>query len=486
MLSRGDRMNSDADVAGGPELHRTLGISDLVLLNIAAIVGLRWLSVAAQIGTSSLTLWALGLITFLIPSALTVLELSSRLPGEGGLYLWSKAAFGDAHGFVAGWSYWVANLVFSPSLLLFTAAVLLYVPGGAWVGLADDPLYNGVVCLGILWFATLLNILGLERAKWLQNAGATATWVVGALVLGGGIVAWHRFGTATPLVAKGFVPDLRSLATLASFATIALAYSGLELGPIMGGEIKNPRRTIARALLIACVAIGALYMSGTAALLAALPASEINAVSGVPQALAAVAARVGAPLLGAVAAALVTLASMGGLGAWIAGTARLPFLFGLDRYLPQRLGAVHPKFGSPYVALLTQAVLTTLVLLAALSGSAIHEAYTVLIDMTVILTFVPLLYMFAAAPVLRFRARAGHSGVTLIPGGAFGSWLVAASGFSVTLLAVLFAMVPPAASASRGLFALKVVGGSVVLIAVGLVFYFRGRRSVSGALRAPN
>jgi amino acid transporter len=479
-------MNSEAGVAGGPELHRTLGTSDLVLLNIAAIVGLRWLSVAAQIGTSSLTLWALGLITFLVPSALTVLELSSRLPGEGGLYLWSKAAFGDAHGFVAGWSYWVANLVFFPSLLLFTAAVLLYVPGGAWVGLADNPLYNGVVCLGILWFATLLNIVGLERAKWLQNAGATATWVVGALVLGGGIVAWHRFGTATPIVAKGFVPDLRSLATLASFATIALAYSGLELGPIMGGEIKNPRRTIARALLIACVAIAALYMSGTAALLAALPASEINAVSGVPQALSAVAARVGAPLLGAVAAALVTLASMGGLGAWIAGTARLPFLFGLHRYLPKRLGAVHPKFGSPHVALLTQAVLTTLVLLAALSGSAIHEAYTVLIDMTVILTFVPLLYMFAAAPVLRLRARGTHSGVTLIPGGALGSWLVAALGFSVTLLAVLFAMVPPAASASRGLFTLKVVGGSVLLIAVGLMFYFRGRRCVSAALRAPN
>src|SRR3984957_6698570 len=99
MLSRGDRMNSDADVAGGPELHRTLGISDLVLLNIAAVVGLRWLSVAAQIGPSSLTLWGLGMLTFLVPSALTVLELSSRVPGEGGIYSWSKTAFGDLHSF---------------------------------------------------------------------------------------------------------------------------------------------------------------------------------------------------------------------------------------------------------------------------------------------------------------------------------------------------------------------------------------------------
>jgi len=69
---------------------------------VSAIVGLRYLSIAAQMGPSSLALWLLGLITFLIPAALTVLELSSRLPGEGGMYLWSKAAFGELHAFIAG------------------------------------------------------------------------------------------------------------------------------------------------------------------------------------------------------------------------------------------------------------------------------------------------------------------------------------------------------------------------------------------------
>ncbi len=470
-------MNSDTDVAHTPQLHRTLGTLDLVLLNVAAIVGLRWLSVAAQIGPASLTLWAVGLITFLVPSALTVLELSSRLPGEGGVYLWSKAAFGDLHGFIAGWSYWIANLVFFPSLLLFAAAVLLYVPGGSWLALADNPFYNGAVSLAILWFATLINIVGLERAKWLQNAGGMATWLVGVLILGGGATAWYRFGVATPIAARALLPDLNSLATLASFATIALAYAGLELGPILGGEIKDPRRTIARALLIACVAIAALYIAGTAALFAALPTQQINAISGVPQALTAVAARVGAPALGIAAAVLLTVASIGGLGAWITGTARLPFLFGLDRYLPKALGAVHPKFGSPHVALLTQGVLTTVVLLAAISGSAVRDAYTVLIDMTVILTFLPLLYMFAALPMLRRRSSASHPGVMIIPGGPFACWLVAGCGFSVTLLGVLFAMVPPVTSTNRALFAVKVVGGSAMLIGAGLVLYFRARRA---------
>jgi amino acid transporter len=471
-----------ADLNGTPQLHRVLGTLDLVLLNVAAIVGLRYLSIAAQIGPSSLTLWVLGLITFLIPAALTVLELSSRLPGEGGMYLWSKAAFGDLHAFIAGWSYWIANLVFFPSLLIFGAGAFLYIHGGSWLELADNPIYNGAFCLGILWMATLLNIAGLERAKWLQNIGAVATWIVGALVLCGGALAWHKFGAATPITIPSLLPNSKSLPTFASFATIALAYSGLELGPILGGEIRNPRRTIARALLIACVAIGILYIAGTSALFMALPARQINAISGIPQALSAIAVRAGVPTFGVIAAALVTLSLIGSLGAWITGTARLPFLFGLDRYLPRALGAVHPVSGSPHVALLTQGVLATIVLLAAISGSAVHEAYLMLIDMTLILSFLPLLYMFAALPMLRRRAPDQEVNITLIPGGEPVCWLVGGTGFLVTLLALLVAMVPPADSTSPTLFAVKVIGGCATLLAVGLVFYVRGRRRLLGDL----
>ena len=467
-----------ADIKSIPELHRALGTVDLVLLNVAAIVGLRYLSIAAQIGPSSLTLWLLGLITFLIPSALTVLELSSRMPGEGGMFLWSKAAFGDLHAFIAGWSYWIANLVFFPSLLIFGAGAFLYIHGGTWLKLADNPLYNGTFCLAILWLAVVLNILGLERAKWLQNVGAVATWMVGALMLCAGGLAWHRFGAATPITVRGLVPNLRSLPTVASFATMALAYSGLELGPILGGEIKNPRRTIARALLIACVAIGILYIAGTSALFVALPAQQINAISGIPQALSAIAMRAGVPMFGFIAAALVTLSQIGSLGAWITGTARLPFLFGLHRYLPRALGAVHPVSGSPYVALLTQGVLASLVLLAAISGSAVHDAYLILIDMTVILSLLPLLYMFAALPVLRRRALDEPVNITLIPGGSFACWLIGGTGFLVTLLALALAMVPPADSSSPTLFAIKVIGGCAALLAAGMVFFVRGRRRV--------
>ncbi len=124
-------MSTEVTASGEAGLRRVLGTWDLVLFNIAAMVALRWLSMAAQVGPSSLTLWLMGLVGFFIPLALAVIELSSRVPGEGGLYLWSKAAFGDMHGFIAGWTYWISNLAYFPSALLFSAGIFLHIGGAA-------------------------------------------------------------------------------------------------------------------------------------------------------------------------------------------------------------------------------------------------------------------------------------------------------------------------------------------------------------------
>ena len=109
--------------AGTPDvrLERVLGVRDLVFLNLSAILGFRWLSTAAQIGPSSLTLWVVAALLFFIPTGLIVPELSARIPGDGGPYLWASKAFGPLHGFAAGWCYLVTNLVFLPALLLYSS-----------------------------------------------------------------------------------------------------------------------------------------------------------------------------------------------------------------------------------------------------------------------------------------------------------------------------------------------------------------------------
>ena len=468
-----------------PVLHRVLGVRDLVLLNIAAVVGLRWLSTAAQIGPSSLALWSLALLVFFVPLALAVLELSSRIPGEGGLYLWSKAAFGDLHGFIAGWSYWISNMVFFPTLLLFLAGVSIYIAGDRWLPLAGNIVYNAAFCLVALWGATVLNIFGLERAKWLQNIGGLSTWLTTALLLLCAGVAWHRFGAATTITPANVMPNMGSLSTFATLAIIAGAYTGMELGPILGGEIREPRKTIPRAILIAGILVAAIYLLGTAALLVALPTGQIDMIGGIPQALAAVGNRIGLPFFGSLAAVLLTVAQLGSLGAWITGTARLPLVVGVDRYLPKPLATLHPRYATPYVALLTQAVIVSIILLATLSGSAIHEAYVILIDMTLVLTFIPLLYLFAALPILRRRAAGRDEGIARVPGGAFGCWLVSGLGIAMTLLTIVTSLVPPEHSAHPSLFFVKVGGGCCVLIGIGLAFYARGRGRLPVAVATP-
>ena len=99
-----------------PALARELGLRDLVLFNIAAVAGVRWLAAAAKAGPSSISLWLLAAAFFFVPSALAVSRLTVKLPEEGGLYAWAKASFGDWHGFLCGWCYWLSNLFFFPAL----------------------------------------------------------------------------------------------------------------------------------------------------------------------------------------------------------------------------------------------------------------------------------------------------------------------------------------------------------------------------------
>lgn len=459
-------------------LRRSLGVSDLVFLNIAAILGIRWLSTAAQMGPSSLILWLLAVLVFFIPSGLTVMELNSRKSGEGGIYLWAKAAFGEQHGFIAGWTYWVNNLFYFPGLLLFIAGAFLFLGGNEWLGLGDSAAYNAAFSLTLLWIVIGLNVIGLSRGKWIQNIGALATGAVFVVLVITGIWAWALHGSATSFTAASLVPDYRNFSTLTFFATMTFAFAGLELGPAMGGEIRDPTRSIPRAMLISGLMIAGIYIVGTGILLIAVPEGEIGVITGIPQAFASIGERAGLAGLAILGALLIVLSSTGGLGAWVSGVARIPYAIGIDRYLPEALGRTHPRFGTPYVALMTQGAVVSLLLMAAVTDSTIEEAYVMLLDMSIVLYFVPFLYMFAALPALRIKAGGNNEGIRLVPLGSLGPWLFGGLGFAATLLSVILALIPPAGSANPGLFIAKVGGGCLLFIVVGVVFYRRNRKPV--------
>src|SRR3954471_14035818 len=177
--------SASASSGTAPEtvLPRTLGLRDLVLFNLVAVVGLRWLGTAGKTGPSSLVLWALAAVFFFVPQGLVVTELSSRFPEEGGIYQWTKRALGEKHGYLCGWCYWINNVLYYPNLLISTAVIATYVIGKGDSTLASNWTYVLSATLVCLWLAVLMNIVGAGTGKWLQNAGGVGSYLPGVVLI---------------------------------------------------------------------------------------------------------------------------------------------------------------------------------------------------------------------------------------------------------------------------------------------------------------
>jgi len=106
------------------QLRKTMGFWDVLLFNIATVLGPRWIAAAGHNGPSSISLWILAAVFFFVPGAFVINELSSRFPEEGGLYAWARDAFGPFHGFIAGWTYWIYTVFYFPGLLLASASMV--------------------------------------------------------------------------------------------------------------------------------------------------------------------------------------------------------------------------------------------------------------------------------------------------------------------------------------------------------------------------
>lgn len=435
-----------------PALRRELRLWHLVLFNIAAVAGIRWLAAAAHVGPGSLTLWLLAALTFFLPSALVIASLSARFPEEGGFYIWTKRAFGDWHGFLAAWVYFVSNMLYFPTLLLSGVAMASYMFGESGVKYSENAVYAIPATLASLWLAIFANLVGMRVGKWPSILGGSAAYLVALLLcMFGALVAW-RYGSATHF---NVVPEV-SWANLNFWSQIAFAMVGLEVAPILGGEIYNAAKTIPRAALISGLLCAAFYMAGTAAMLGLLPPDRINPMTGLAQAGDVAGARFAASWLSPCFALLITVGVLGQLSTYIAGNSRLPFELGLDHYLPPVFAKLHPRWGTPHVSILTQGIVSSIFLLLAELGENLRATYQIMVDMTVVVTLIPFVYIFAS-------------------GFKFGQRVAGATGGCVSALAIILSVIPPPGVSSTFVFELKVVGGSLLLVYAGRAIFVRSK-----------
>ncbi len=455
------------------ELRRTLGLADVTLFFVVAGSNLQWVATAAAAGPSSLVVWVLGCLAMFVPLSVCVVYLTSRHPDEGGMYVWSKRAFGPFAGFFTGWTYWASNLPYFPALLYFAAGNALFVGGGSGGALGLSPWYFIGVSLFGLTLATVVNVLGLDVGKWLNNVGAASRWIVTLLLIGIGILAWWKFGPATPVTAQTIRPGF-AIKDVIFWSVIAFAWTGPEAISFMGGEIRNPRRSIPYGLAMAAPAIAVIYVLGTAAVMAALPSHDVNASSGVMQAIAAIAARIGWSVVTPVAAVLVAVSCLGSCGAWLGAVARIPFVAGIDRYLPPVFGRMHPRWGSPVAALLTQAGIAAVFIFLGQGGSSVKGAYDILVSSTVLITMLPFMLLFASA--IKLDAEPPPPGAVRIPGGRWTIAVFALVGLATTVVAAVLAVFPADDDPDKVLSVLKIFGLTALVVGSGAAVYLAGRR----------
>jgi amino acid transporter len=456
------------------QLRRAIGPWDLLLFNVASVLGPRWIAVAANNGSSSISLWVLAAVLFFLPTTMILTELSTRFPEEGGLYVWTKKAFGEFHGFVAGWTYWIYTVFYFPGLLIASVAMCAYVGGSGAAHLAQNRTFLLAGSFLLLFAAVALNIVGVGIGKWLQNSGGLGTYIPLLMLVGMGIYLWRTHGSATHLTWTNILPQW-NWNTLNFWPKIAFAYSGLELASSMSEEIRNPKTTFPRAIVGSAVSIVLIYVAATIALLAILPAGVVDPKSGVFQALTAGSTTLHIAAFGIFAAILVVFGNAGGVGATVAGVARIPFVVGIDRYMPAAFGKIHPRWRTPWISMLVQAGVSVAILLITQLKETADNAYYILVDATNILYFIPFVYVYAAVIRLAYvQNRDESKDAVLIPGGKFGVWLAGSVAMVVTVMAIGLSFVPSSTETNKGLFEVKLIGGTIGFIGIGLVLYYRG------------
>jgi glutamate:GABA antiporter len=439
------------------KLKRELGLRDVTLFAIACIVGTRWIPAAAHVGPGSVTLWVLAAVLFMVPLALAVATLCVKYPGTGGFYLWTRNDFGRWHGFLAFIVYWMSIAIWFPGAAMFYMSAGAYALGPSYAHLANSRPFLLTVSLIAIWIALGTNLVGVKIGKWTQNLGAACTWLLGALLVVIAGVLYSRRGTATPLE---FAPSW-NWDTVSIWATIAFGMTGLEMVGLMGGEIKDPERTLPRAGWIASGIAALLYGGATIALVVILRPEKISELNGLAETGASAAGGLHLAWLSPVIALLVMASAVGQFGGLGTSVSRLPFAVGVDHLLPPAFGKVHPRWGTPHISILALGMIASFLLIAIQLGDTMRAAYQALVSLTVITGFLPYVYIFGSA----WKA---------------GKRLSSISGWAITLLAIACSVVPTAEVTNVWLFEGKLAVGTFGVIAAAWWLYRRGDAKLAG------
>jgi glutamate:GABA antiporter len=461
-------LNSDTEFSASgsttAQLPRQLNLRDLVLSQVLTVVGSAWVGIAAGLGHAQTVVWLLAFGTFYLPMAAAVYHLNREMPLEGGLYVWTRRAFGDTTGFLAAWNIWAYALSTTATILFQIPSEFAYMvgPSAAWI--PENHLVVFCFLAGVLTLLALSAVRGLAIGKWIHNVSGLAMMAAFALLIIAPLWAlWHH----APIHFRPF--DLRlpdsSPTSLALIGQTLFASAGIEYIAIMAGESKSPSRDIGRSILIASPIIFLMFTLGTASVLAfhELTGATINYIAPIPQTLRLAFGDSGlANFLARLVILLLQIRILGAASLIFTGVTRLPMVAGWDHLIPPWFSRLHPRFRTPTNSILIAIILVAALLVLASAGVRAAEAFAVLNNASNILYGLAYLAMFAiplfGAKLVRTRIPAWVAVLCVV-------------GFCATLFTCVTSVYPFVDVPDPLHFAIKITTTIFLTNLVGYVFY---------------
>lgn len=454
-----------------------LGIRDIVIMNVIAILSLRQIPNVAPYGASAMLLWLLAAVCLFLPLAMVCGELSTGWPKDGGIFVWVKEAWGKRVGWIIVVYYLFSCVLFFPLMLQFAFTALGYVISPE---LAENPTFIGVSSIVIFWFLTFMNIKGMQWTKIINSVSAWLGVFIPAailiLVAGAWLISGHPMSTDY-MTAANWMPDFTKWDTIVFLSSMMFAFAGFEVAPMVAGRTKNPQRDFPRAMALSAIVIVGIYMIGTIAVNTLVPAGKTDIVAGIMQAMKSGAETLGAPWLLPLMAVCLFFGAVGQVNSWLVGPIyMLQEASREDKILGENVAKLHPKYGTPAFALIIQAVIVSILCLSTFISPSVAAAYWMLTALTTICYFIPYLVMFPSFIRLR-QIQPNVPRSFRIPGKIL-PIVLPLLGWCSIFFAVVLVFIPPAEldMGGYGFYLAKLLGGAVLAIALAEWTYHRAQK----------